>query len=73
MDQHGATVRYPVTPVDDVSARGSETVRAVDVEKVDVAVHVTEGVNRHLADVRDTLDDTGPLEIGGERGVIAVT
>ena len=73
VDQHGATVRYSVTPVDDVSARRSETVRAVDVEKVDVAVHVTEGVNGHLADVRDTLRDTGLLEVGGEGGVIAVS
>ncbi len=73
MDQHGAAVRYSVTPVDDVPARRSETVRAVDVEKVDVAVHVTEGVNRHLADVRDTPSDTGPFEVGSVGGVVGVS
>ncbi len=73
VDQHGAAVRYPVAPVDDVSPGRSETVRAVDVEQVDVALHVSEGVNRHLADVRNTLGDTGLLEVGGEGGVVGVS
>lgn len=72
MDQHGATDSDPPTPVDDVSTGRPETVRAVDVEKVDVAVHVSVGVSGRLADVPDTLGDARSFEVGGECGVIAV-
>ncbi len=70
MDQHGAAVGHPRTPVADVRARRPVAVCTVDVEHVDRPVDVGERIVGELADVADPVTDTGPLEVCEEHRVV---
>ncbi len=73
MNQHGATVSDLIAPSDDVSARRSEAVGAVDVEKVNVPVNITERIAGHLANVGYAVGNAGTSEVVGVAQVIAVS
>ena len=72
MDQHRAATADPLAPLDDVGTGRTETVGAVDVEQVDLALHIIEGGIAHLADMGHALIDTRSREVGVEEVVVVV-